>query len=60
MPNIVDFSNPIINSRMKTLYTEIYGKNGADFINILEDCPLEVAVLSLLTAYVKSRIKGRR
>ena len=59
MPNF-NFSNPIINSRMKDIYTDAYGDNGAEFVNILEECPYEVAVLSRLTAYLKSRVKGRR
>lgn len=60
MPNIVGFSNPIINSRVKEIYSQLYGANGADFVNVLEDCPYEVAALSILTAYLKLQLRGRR
>ena len=58
MPNF-NFSNPVMNNSVRNLYSELYGMNGAIFSDTLEDCPYEVAVLSRLTAYLKSSIKGR-
>ena len=58
MPNF-NFSNPVMNNSVRNLYSELYGMNGAILSDTLEDCPYEVAVLSRLTAYLKSSIKGR-
>lgn len=50
--NFVGWNNPIIHDDTRKLYEELYGENGARYLNILETSPHEIAVISKLLAHL--------
>lgn len=57
MPNF-SWNNPVMINACD-VYSNLYGENASTFINILEDCPYEVAVISRLAAYLNSKMARR-
>lgn len=56
--NFTRWTNPILSQEAETIYTDIYGNEGADFLHVLETSPYEIAVVSRLIAYLQ-KVKGR-
>ncbi len=56
--NPTRFGTPGMGCEMETVYNNIYGDNGADFIRVLRDSPYEIAVVSRLLTYLEQKRKG--
>lgn len=55
--NFTRWTSPILGQEAETVYTDIYGNEGADFLRVLETSPYEIAVVSRLIAYLQ-KVKG--
>ena len=55
--NITRWTNPVLGDGADTVYTEMYGEQGKDFVRVLENSPYEIAVISRLIAYLE-QVKG--
>lgn len=55
--NFTRWTSPILGQEAETVYTGIYGNEGADFIRVLETSPYEIAVVSRLITYLQ-KVKG--
>lgn len=55
--NITRWTNPILGEGADSVYTEVYGDEGKDFIHVLESSPYEIAVVSRLIAYLE-KVRG--
>lgn len=56
--NVTRFGTPGMGQGMETVYSNIYGDNGADFVRVLQDSPYEIAVISLLLTHLEQKRKG--
>lgn len=45
----------IINESGQEAYAEVYGKNGQQFLAIMETAPYEIAVISQLITYLQKK-----
>lgn len=57
--NFAKFPTPVLGDDTQELYTGLYGEAGEKFIGILNTSPDEIAVLSRLIAYLKSRKEAK-
>lgn len=55
--NITRWTNPILGEGADTVYTEMYGDEGRNFLHVLESSPYEIAVVSRLIAYLE-KVRG--
>lgn len=53
--NFAKFSVPVLEDDTQELYTRLYGDAGEKFIDILGTSPDEIAVISRLIAYLKTK-----
>lgn len=53
--NFAKFPTPVLGDETQELYVELYGDAGKKFVEILNSSPNEVAVISRLIAYLKSK-----
>ncbi len=53
--NFAKFSAPVLEDDTQELYTKLYGEAGEKFVDILNTSPNEIAVISRLIAYLKSK-----
>lgn len=51
------WTSPVLSEEADSLYIDIYGDEGKDFIRILENSPYEIAVISRLIAYL-GKVRG--
>ena len=51
------WTSPVLGAEADSLYIDIYGDEGKDFIRILENSPYEIAVISRLIAYL-GKVRG--
>lgn len=56
--NFIRWTSPILGQEAEVTYRNIYGKNGRDFVEVLEKSPYEIAVISRLIAYLHSKKEG--
>ena len=52
--NFVRWENPILNDDAKTVFEENYGKNAQSILDVLNTSPEEIAVISMLLAYLNT------
>lgn len=53
--NFAKFSVPVLGDDTYELYTQLYGEYGEQFVDILSTAPNEIAVISRLIAYLKTK-----
>lgn len=53
--NFAKFPAPVLNDDTQALYSKLYGKAGERFVDILNSSPDEIAVISILIAYLAER-----
>ena len=51
------WTSPVLGEEADSLYTDIYGDEGKEFIRVLEDSPYEIAVISRLIAHLE-KVRG--
>lgn len=56
--NSTRFETPGMGQEAETVYSDIYGTNGMDFMRVLRESPYEIAVLSRLITYLEQKRKG--
>ena len=49
------WSSPTIDEEMYGLYSDIYGENGENYVEVLETSPYEIAVISRMLAYMQEK-----
>lgn len=47
--------SPMIGREMYELYSNIYGENGENYVEVLETSPYEIAVISRMLAYMQEK-----
>ena len=52
--NFIRWENPILNDDAKTVFEENYGKNAQSILDVLNTSPEEIAVISMLLAYLNT------
>ena len=52
--NFIRWENPILNDDAKTVFEENYGKNAQSILDLLNTSPEEIAVISMLLAYLNT------
>lgn len=55
--NFAKFTSPVLDPGTRDLYTNLYGDNADNFIEILNTSPEEIAVISKIIAYL-NQLKG--
>lgn len=58
--NRTRWRSPILGQEVETVYTKIYGSEGANFLHVLETSPYEIAVVSRLVAYLQKLKEGEK
>ena len=53
--NLVKFPVPVLDDSTRVFYSKLYGDAGERFVDILNDSPNEIAVISRLIAYLTER-----
>lgn len=56
--NPTRFGTPGMGQETETVYSDVYGTNGANFMRVLRESPYEIAVLSRLITYLEQKQKG--
>lgn len=57
--NFAKFPTPVLGDETQELYAKLYGDAGERFVDILNSSPNEIAVISMLIAYLKEK-KGEK
>ena len=55
--NFAKFTSPVLDPDTRDLYTNLYGDNADNFIEILNTSPEEIAFISKIIAYL-NQLKG--
>lgn len=54
--NFAKFTAPVLTEGTQRLYKELYGEDGATFIDVLNTSPDEIAVISKMIAFLNKQI----
>lgn len=52
------FSSAVLSDETRNIYTKLYSEAGEKFVDILDDSPDEIAVISRLIAYLAEKKEG--
>lgn len=56
--NFVRFEAPVLGQETQAMYRTLYGEAGESFLDILNTSPEEIAVISILIAYLRIQKGG--
>lgn len=57
--NFTRWTNPLLGENAETVYKEMYGEEGRNFLHILESSPYEITVVSRLIAHLEKMRGGK-